>query len=53
VLPYQTPPLIVGMALAGVSIRDGTKFCLVIFAITMLVLIPLDVLWWKLTGWLP
>jgi di/tricarboxylate transporter len=53
VLPYQTPPLVVGMALAGISARDGIKFCLATFAVTVLVLIPLDILWWKLIGWLP
>ncbi len=52
-LPYQTPPLVVGMQIAGVPLSQGIKLCLVLFVVTILVLIPLDILWWKAIGWLP
>ncbi|MFP6771547.1 MAG: SLC13 family permease [Alphaproteobacteria bacterium] len=53
ILPYQTPPLVVAMHLGGVSMRQGNKLCLWLLMFTVLVLLPLDYLWWRLLGWLP
>ncbi len=53
ILPYQTPPLVVAMQLGGVPMRQGNKLCLWLLAVTVLVLLPLDYLWWRLLGWLP
>lgn len=53
IFPYQTPPVVIGMQLAGIRLAAGIKFCLAVFVLTLLVLIPLDILWWKLIGWLP
>jgi len=53
ILPYQTPPLIVAMQLGGVPIRQGNKLCLWLLAVTILLLLTLDYLWWHLLGWLP
>ena len=50
-LPYQTPPLVVAMQLGGVPMGKGNKLCLALFAVTVLVLLPLDFLWWRLLGW--
>lgn len=48
--PYQVSPLIVAMGLAGESTRPLLKVTLTLFAITALVLVPLDFLWWRLLG---
>ena len=53
ILPYQTPPLVVAMHLGGVPMGKGNKLCLCLLAVTVLVLLPLDYLWWRLLGWLP
>ncbi|NQV59230.1 MAG: anion permease [Alphaproteobacteria bacterium] len=53
ILPYQTPPLVVAMQLGGVPMRQGNKLCLWLLAVTVLLLLPLDYLWWRLLGWLP
>ncbi len=53
ILPYQTPPLVIAMQLGGVPIGKGNKLCLFLLAVTVLVLVPLDYLWWRLLGWLP
>jgi di/tricarboxylate transporter len=50
-LPYQAPPIMIGMQLGGASIRDGTRLCLPLAAITILVLLPLDWLWWRVLGY--
>ncbi|MBT3371255.1 MAG: SLC13 family permease [Rhodospirillaceae bacterium] len=53
ILPYQAPPLVVAMQLGAVPMRQGNKLCLWLLAVTVLVLLPLDYLWWRLLGWLP
>ncbi len=50
-LPYQSPPMMIGMQLGGASLRDGTRLCLPLAIFTVLVLIPLDYVWWRLLGY--
>lgn len=50
-LPYQSPPMMIGMQLGGASLRDGARLCLPLAALSVLVLIPLDYLWWRLLGY--
>lgn len=52
-LPYQSPPIMIAMQLGGVGLRHGTRLCLALAAITLLVLLPLDYLWWRVLGYLP
>jgi len=52
VLPYQTPPLVVAMQLGRVPMAKGNKLCLALLAVTVVVLLPLDLLWWYVLGWL-
>ncbi|MDR3044087.1 MAG: anion permease [Desulfovibrio sp.] len=49
-LPYQSPPLVVAMQLGGVPSGHTTRTCLLLAAINILVLLPLDYLWWRLLG---
>lgn len=49
ILPYQVPPLIVGLHLGGVSIKDGAKMTVALAVVSVLVICPLSYLWW---GWL-
>lgn len=49
-LPYQSPPLVVALHLSGVRIRDAARATLILSAITLLVLAPLDYLWWQFLG---
>ncbi|WP_158811140.1 SLC13 family permease [Beijerinckia sp. L45] len=51
-LPYQAAPIVVAMGMGGVSPRDGTKLCLVLAVVTMLVLAPLDYVWFRVWGWI-
>lgn len=48
--PYQVSPLIVAMGLAGESTRALLKVTLVLFVVSVLVLFPLDFLWWRFLG---
>lgn len=50
ILPYQGPPMVVGQQLAQIGARPATQLCLVVTAVTVVVLFPLDYLWWRLIG---
>lgn len=50
VLPYQSPPMMIAMHLGGVALKDGAKLCLALAVITILLLLPLDYLWWVAVG---
>lgn len=52
ILPYQSAPLVVGMQMGGEGIRPAVKLCLASSVVTLLVLFPLDYLWWRLLGWI-
>jgi anion transporter len=51
--PFESPPMMIGMQLGGVGLRDGTRLCLALAAVTVLVLWPLDYVWWRVLGYLP
>ena len=52
ILPYQLPPLLVGAQVTGLGLAVASRFCLLLATITMVVLLPLDYLWWSLLGYL-
>ncbi len=52
VFPYQVPPLMVGLSLGGVTIITATRFSLLLLLPTVLILLPLDYLWWRILGYL-
>ncbi len=52
-LPFESPPMMVGLQVGGVSPQPAGKLCLALAAITIVVLLPLDYLWWRLLGYLP
>lgn len=47
---YQGPPIAVAVALGWVTLGDATKLLLAIAAVTLVVLYPLDYLWWRVLG---
>jgi di/tricarboxylate transporter len=53
ILPYQSPPMMIAMHMGGVSLKDGARLCLVLAVITIVVVLPLDLLWWRVLGALP
>lgn len=50
-LPYQAPPVIVGMHAAGISLRTMLRLTLPIAAVSIVFLIPLSYLWWVAIGY--
>lgn len=51
ILPYQSAPMVVAMQLGGERLGPAQKLCLWLAGITIVVLLPLDFLWWRLLGW--
>ncbi|MEA3251501.1 MAG: anion permease [Pseudomonadota bacterium] len=51
-LPYQAPPLVVGLISTGLRLRDAVRVLLIMAAISLVLLWPLDYLWWQLLGWI-
>jgi hypothetical protein len=49
-LPYQAPPLVLALHLSGAPYRGAVVLCLALAAVTALLLLPLDFLWWRLLG---
>lgn len=49
-LPYQSPPLIVGLRIGKVPLAPAIRVCLIQAVVTVLVLWPLHLLWWWLLG---
>ena len=52
VLPYESAPLVVAMQLGGEPVRPALILCLLLAAVTIVFLLPLDFLWWRLLGWI-
>jgi len=48
--PYQSGPLLIGMQLAKEPVNLLLKITVPLTLITLLVLVPLDYLWWRLLG---
>jgi anion transporter len=51
ILPYQAPPVMVGVQVAGIPLRSTLRLTLPLAAISIFVLLPLDYLWWWWLGY--
>ena len=51
ILPYQVPPVVVGMQAAGISIATTLKATLPLAAIGIVIFLPLEYLWWRWIGY--
>ena len=49
-LPYQAPPIVMTMDLAGLTLRDATKLTAASGLASLIVAAPLAYLWFRLTG---
>lgn len=52
VFPYQVGPLIVAMQLSREPLRQLLRITIPLAVITVVFLMPLDYLWWRLIGWI-
>jgi len=52
IFPYQAPPVIVAMQLSGEKLQHTLKPVMLVACTSFIILIPLDYLWWHITGWI-
>jgi di/tricarboxylate transporter len=52
IFPYQVAPLIIAMQLSKEPLTSLVKITLPLALITIVILMPLDYLWWWLLGWI-
>lgn len=51
ILPYQAPPVMVGVQVAGIPLRSTLRLTVPLALISIFVLLPLDYLWWWWLGY--
>lgn len=51
--PYQAPPLAVALQTTGQISREMGRVCFILAILSILIVWPLDLMWWHLLGWLP
>ena len=51
ILPYQAAPVVLAMQIGGVPLVAGTRLLIVLSVITLLILTPLNYLWWQWLGY--
>ena len=51
ILPYQAPPVLMGVQLAGIPLRSTLRLTVPLALICIFVLLPLDYLWWQWLGY--
>jgi len=51
-LPHMVPPVVVGFQVAGIKFRDAMRFVVPMALVSLVVLVPLDYLWWRIIGFL-
>ena len=51
ILPYQVPPVVVGLQVANLSVKTALRLTVPLALASMITLIPLNYLWWKWIGY--
>ena len=51
--PYQASPIVLAMTMGAVPARSGALLCAAVALATLLVLLPLQALWFTALGWIP
>jgi di/tricarboxylate transporter len=52
ILPYQVPPVVVGLQVAGLRLRTALRLTLPLALVSLVALVPLNFIWWKSIGYL-
>lgn len=51
ILPFQVPPVMVGVQIAGISVRSVLRLSVPLMLLSFAILLPLDYAWWRLIGY--
>lgn len=50
ILPYQTAPIVVALRMGGTSFATAARITLTMSGLTLLILVPMTYLWWRVLG---
>ena len=50
ILPHMVPPMVVGFRAANISFREAMRYTVPTAVVSLLVLVPVDYLWWRFLG---
>lgn len=50
ILPYQAPPIVIAVSMANARLADATKLVVTVAVISLLIILPLTFLWWRVLG---
>ena len=50
-LPHQVPPLVIGMQVTGLSLATIMRLSVPLAAISVIALLPLEYVWWRVIGY--
>lgn len=48
--PHMVPPIVVGFRVAGISFGEAIRYTVPTAVVSLLLLVPMDYLWWRLLG---
>jgi anion transporter len=51
ILPYQVPPVMVGVQVAGIRLRSVLRLSVPLMLVSFVILLPLDYAWWRMIGY--
>jgi hypothetical protein len=51
VLPFQAPPVLVGVHVSGLRLHRFLRMSVPLALVSLLLLLPLDYLWWRAIGY--
>jgi anion transporter len=51
VMPFQAPPVMVGVQVAGIALRTTLRLTLPLMLVSVAVLLPADYFWWRAIGY--
>jgi len=51
IMPFQVPPVMVGVQVAGLRLGATLRLTVPLILVSLLILLPLDYLWWRLIGY--
>ena len=51
VFPFQVPPMLVGAQVAGLNLRRVLRITVPLAAVSLLVLLPINYVWWRAIGY--
>ena len=50
--PYQAPPVVLAIQMGGLKPKAVVQFLILVTLVSILFILPINFLWWRLVGWI-